>query len=235
MDANRWWLALPICLGLAGFARSAEEAIQPLDAIQQRAQDFLAQQHRATTDPPQIQIKPLDPRLRLPKCGTALEAFFPSGAKAFGNTSVGVRCPGSRPWTVYQSANVRVYQPVLVASRSLPKGTVLSPADLKAERRDLTTLAGGYETVSDNLLGKQLRQALPAGTVVSPQAVKALPLIRQGETVTLLIRQGGMEVRSSGVALSDAESGQRLRVRNETSKRVVEGTATASRQVEVGP
>lgn len=235
MAQNRGWLALPICLGLLGSAWSAEEAIQPLDDIQQRARDFLAQQHRAGGELPQVQMKTLDPRLRLPKCAAELEAFFPSGAKPFGNTSVGVRCPGSRPWTVYQSANVRLYRPVLVASRYLSKGTVLSAADLKAERRDLSALVGGYETAPDNLLGKQLRRALPAGTAVSPQAVKTLPLIRQGETVTLRIRQGGMEVRSSGVALSDAESGQRLKVRNEASRRVVEGTATASREVEVGP
>ena len=92
-----------------------------------------------------------------------------------------------------------------------------------------------YATTSENLLGKQLRRALPAGAVVVPQAVKGVPLIRQGETVTLVMRQGGMEVRSSGIALGDAELGQRLRVRNESSKRVVEGTATASRLVEVGP
>ncbi|MBL8251744.1 MAG: flagellar basal body P-ring formation protein FlgA [Candidatus Competibacter sp.] len=235
MAQHRGWMALPLCLGLLGSARAAEDAIQALDAIQQRAHAFLADHHRQRTEAPQIQMRALDPRLRLPKCGTPLEAFFPSGAKAFGNTSVGVRCPGSRPWTVYQSVNVRVYEPVLVASRSLPKGTVLGPADLKAERRDLSALAGGYETAPDNLLGKQLRQPLSAGTAISPQAVKVLPLIRQGETVTLLMRQGGMEVRSSGVALSDAESGQRLRVRNEASKRVVEGTATANREVEVGP
>jgi flagella basal body P-ring formation protein FlgA len=43
-----------------------------------------------------------------------------------------------------------------------------------------------------------------------------------------------MEITSSGVALSDAELGQRVRVRNETSKRVVEGTAAADHRVEVG-
>lgn len=230
------WLAgsLTLCCGLTLPAGAAEEAIQPLDAIRQRASEFLASQHRNRAQPPDIQLKELDPRLRLPKCAVALEAFLPGGAKPFGATSVGVRCRGARPWTVYQRAHVRVFEQVLVASRFLAKGTVLSPADLQAERRELSTLTE-YATTSENLLGKQLRRALPAGAVVVPQAVKGVPLIRQGETVTLVLRQGGMEVRSSGIALGDAELGQRLRVRNESSKRVVEGTATASRHVEVGP
>ena len=66
---------------------------------------------------------------------------------------------------------------MLVASRFLAKNTILSPADLQAERRELSTLTE-YATTSENLLGKQLRRALPAGAVVVPQAVKGVPLIR---------------------------------------------------------
>ena len=122
----------------------------------------------------------------------------------------------------------------MVASRFLTKGTVLAATDLRAERRDLSILTSGYETRPENLIGKRSRRALAAGIVISPQAVKTVPPIKEGETVTLVIRQGGMEITSSGVALSDAELGQRVRVRNETSKRVVEGTAAADHRVEVG-
>jgi len=236
MGTNRWLpTILSICCGLAAPAwAAAEETIQPLETIQQQVYEFLTAQHRNRAEPPQIRLSNLDPRLRLPKCGAALEAFLPGGAKTAGNTSVGVRCPGPRQWTVYQNANVRIFDRVLVSSHFLPKGTVLNATDLKLERRELSALLSGYETEPERLTGKQLRRALMAGAVVAPQALKALPLIKQGETVTIVMRQGGMEVRSSGIALEDADLGERLRVRNETSKRVVEGTVTASRRVEVG-
>jgi len=235
MAAHRWLpRILSIYCGLAIPAWAADETIHPLDDIQRQARDFLSAQHRDRAEPPDIRLHDLDPRLRLPKCGAALEAFLPGGAKSLGATSVGVRCPGPRPWTVYQRAGVRIFDRVLVAGRFLVKGTVLSAVDLKIERRELAALPGGYETVPEHLLGKQLRRALPAGAVIAPQAVKALPLIRQGETVTLVILRGGMEVSSSGVALNDAEQGQRVRVRNEASQKVVEGTATAGGRVEVG-
>lgn len=236
MRMNRRLLGVLLhCCGLAApLGTTADEAIQPLDTIQRQAREFLAAQHRNRAEPPEIRLNDLDPRLRLPKCGAPLEAFLPGGAKPVGNTSVGVRCPGARPWTVYQRAGVRIFDQVLIARRFLAKGTILSAVDLKAERRELSALVGGHETNPENLIGKQLRRALAAGAVVAPQAVKAIPLIKQGETVTLVIRQGGMEVSSSGIALSDAEPGQRVRVRNATSKRVVEGTVTASGRVEVG-
>ena len=231
MRTNGW---LPAILLTCGGLATADETIQPLPTIQQQAHEFLAAQHRNRAEPPQIRLNDLDPRLRLPKCGAQLEAFLPGGAKTMGNTSVGVRCAGPRPWTIYQSASVSLFDQVLVASRFLAKGTVLSAADLRIERRELSALPSGYETAPDHLIGKQMRYALPAGMVVAPQSVKVAPLIKQGETVTLVSRQGGMEVRSSGVALSGADVGERVRIRNETSKRVVEGTVTANRQVEVG-
>lgn len=230
------WLCrlLLVCCGIPALAWAAEEAIQPLEGIRQAAQQFLLAQPRAGKEPPEIQLTDLDPRLRLPKCPLHLEVFLPSGAPTTGNLSVGVRCPGPPSWTVYQRASVRIFGDVLVASRFLAAGTILGRADFRIERRDLTTLAGSYETVPDHLLGKRLRSAFVAGAVISPHAVKTVPLVRQGETVTLVVRQGGMEVSSSGTALSDAELGQRVRVRNEGSKRVVEGTVTAQRRVEVG-
>ena len=225
--------ALLVGCGLTVLAM-ADEAIQPLETISHQVREFLVAQHRLRAESPQIELTNLDPRLRLAKCGVALEAFLPGGAKTVGSTSVGVRCAGPQPWTVYQRATVRVFDQVLVAGRFLRRGTILSAADLRRERRDLSALPGGYETVPDALIGKQLQQALNAGAVIPPQIVKTPPAIRQGETVTLVVRQGGMEITSSGIALSDAGLGERLRVRNQTSKRVVEGTAMSNHRVEVG-
>lgn len=218
--------------GLAAFAM-ADNALQPLDDIPRVVYAFLTAQHQHRTEPPQIRLQPLDPRLRLPKCRAALEAFLPSGAKNIGNASIGVRCPDPA-WTIYQRATIHVHDAVLVASHFLRRGAILSAADFRPERRELSALPGGYETDSAQLIGKQLRQALMAGMVISPRAVKIPPAVRQGEIINLVARYGGMEVTSSGVALSDAGIGERVRVRNEASQRVVEGIVTDQRRVEVG-
>lgn len=218
--------------GLAAFAM-ADSALQPLDDIPRTVQTFLMAQHQHRAEPPEIRLQPLDPRLRLPKCRAALEAFLPSGAKNVGNASIGVRCPDPA-WIVYQRAEIRVYDQVLVANRFLRRNAIVSAADLRTERRELSTLPGGYETDPAQLIGRQLRQAFMAGMVISPRSVKIPSAVRQGDTVTLVARHAGMEVTSSGVALGDAGIGERVRVRNEASQRVVEGTVIDERRVEVG-
>ena len=218
--------------GLATFA-IADDAIQSLEEIPRTVQAFLIEQHQQRAEPPQIRLQPLDPRLRLPKCQTALEAFLPTGAKNVGNASIGVRCLNPA-WTLYQRAEIRVHDLILVANGFLRRNSILRAADFRAERRELSTLPGGYETDPQQLIGKQLRQALMAGMVISPKAVKIPPAVRQGETVTLIAGQNGMHVTSSGIALNDAGIGERVRVRNETSKRVIEGMVIEPGRVEVG-
>lgn len=209
------------------------EMVQPLDAIQQHVRAFILGLHGEKAESLEIHVNSLDPRLRLADCDAELKAFLASGSRRLGNTSVGVRCPGSRPWVVYVSAKVRAFQEVLVAGRFLPRGTQLTHADLKAERRDLTTLAAGYETDVARLVGKGLRRSLREGAVIPPRALKAPDLVKRGERVTIVVNHSGMQVTASGIALRDATQGEYVQVRNETSKRVVEGQVVAARRVQI--
>ena len=213
-------------------ASAADVALQELNQIAQTVHSFLLAQHQQRHEAPQIRLQEQDPRLRLAQCRVALEAFLPSGAKNVGNTTVGVRC-ADPAWTIYQRATVHIYDQVLVAQHFLRRNIILSASDLKAERRELSALPGGYETDPQQLLGKQLRQALMAGMVISPRNVKIPPAIRQGAIITLVVRAGGMEVTSSGIALSEAGIGQRVRVRNSASQRVVEGVVIGEQRVEI--
>jgi flagella basal body P-ring formation protein FlgA len=61
------------------------------------------------------------------------------------------------------------------------------------------------------------------GTVISQQTVKPKKIVRRGEMITLIAVAGSMQVKMNGTALSDASLGQKIRVKNSSPKRVVEG------------
>jgi len=237
MRTRSWFphLLLMSSCGLAAPAFAlADGTIQDLDAIQRTVHAFLLEQHRDRAEPPIIRLQPPDSRLRLAPCGNPLEAFLPGGARTVGNATVGVRCPGPQPWTLYQNANVQVFDRVMVAGRVLNRGAILRAADLRSERRELSALSGGYETAPERLVGKRLQRALTAGAVVPPNAVRRVPVVRRGETVTIVVQSQGMKVSSSGAALDDGYLGERLQVRNPSSERVVEGVVAEGRRIEMG-
>ncbi|MFO1349956.1 MAG: flagellar basal body P-ring formation chaperone FlgA [Gammaproteobacteria bacterium] len=213
---------------------SAAGPLQDLTVVQQRAREFLVARLGHASAAADIRVQSLDSRLSLAECGAQLEAFTPSGARLYGNTSVGVRCCAEpNPWSVYVSAYVRAYGEVVVAARTLARGAIIDDADLKTERRDLTTLAGGFESSTENIVGKQLRRPLQAGEVVATSALLTRPLIKRGEQVTILARSGAVEIKASGIAMRDAALGERLAVRNLASQRIVEGKVVADHRIEI--
>ncbi len=49
----------------------------------------------------------------------------------------------------------------------------------------------------------------------------------------MIVRAGGLSVRTSGIALADAGQDERVRVRNVSSARLLEGVARTADTVEV--
>ena|SRR5690625_4909016 len=82
----------------------AHGPIQSLDSIREIVGEFVRQQH--PNDEVDLVINRLDPRLRLRQCTEALETFSPHAQHRPGHLTVGVRCRGAHPWTLYVPVRV---------------------------------------------------------------------------------------------------------------------------------
>ena len=182
-----------------------------------------------------IRILPaeLDPRLRLTKCDRPLESFSPASVNRGARQTVGVRCNGSVNWTLYVTVKVELTKNVLVANRRLERGEIISKGDFRLEKRMVSGLHGEYIESPDNAVGSVLKLALKRGAVISPRQLRRQPAVTRGSQVIILGRGDGIEVRMSGEALSDGSLGQRIKVRNSSSSRRVEGTVVGRGAVEV--
>ncbi len=205
---------------------AAPAAIQSQDALREAARTFLQTQLVLEADnSAEITLGRLDPRLRLAPCQGPLRPFLPAGARLQGKLNVGVQCPDGKPWTVYLPASIHLYGEVLTTSRPIGRGEILRADDVRPRRQELGRLAGGYFRRDDAVVGKRAVRALPAGTPLDPRMLKAPRVIQRGDAVSILVSLGGLQVRSRGKALADAARGERLSVRNLSSKRIVEGIA----------
>lgn len=214
-------------------ATTTTASVQPLASIEQAARDFLEQQVREIDGKPLVTVSNVDSRLRLPLCDTALEGFAPPSARNIGNVTVGVRCDGSHPWTVYIAGRVELMRPVLVLVRPIRRGHPLSAADIQLEDRDASKLMDGYLTSIEAAVGMEARSPLRAGFVLNANVLTPPLLVRRGERVTVLAQSGGFEVRSEAEALENGSRGDLISVRNLRSSRIVEGIVSGSGLIEV--
>lgn len=215
-------LCLFILLG-PGTAWASER--QSHEAILEAARSLLAAEASSSHPDARIEIETgrLDPRLLLPACPAPLEAFRTTSTPPAGNLTVGVRCPSGTGWTVYAPATVSVHVPVVVLARAQTRGAILTSDDIRIDERNIGALSGGYLLDPSRALGMELRRNLPVGTVLTANAVTAARIIQRGQSVTLIAEGASVTVRMNGEALEDGTAGTRIRVRNLSSKRVVEG------------
>jgi len=218
-----WQQKLTLFVSLFLALQVSASTMHNIDNIEQVAYEYAFTKALENFDNPQIVMGDLDSRLRLQACESSLEAFSQSTNTGSGNQTVGVKCTAPVQWTVYVPVQIKVFQDVVVASKPLSANKVITSGDVQLKSRDIASLRQGYMSNLKDVIGQELKTPIAMGTVIKPMRIRPQKVVSRGEHVMLLALAGQMEVRMSGTALSDASIGQRVRVKNSSSKRIIEG------------
>src|SRR5699024_8543255 len=204
---------------------AVDNDIQSVESIRAAAEAFVVAPH----DDANVSARAgrLDPRLRLPSCDRPLSTFAATAAAAGGNQSVGVRCEGSRNWTIYVPVKVSRRARVVVLARTVQRDTLLTPEHLDMVTRDVAGLSSGFFTQAEELVGHRVKRSAAAGTVLTPVLVHRPPLIERGDRVTLASGSSAVAVSAPAEALGAGRRGERLRVRNLSSGKVIEAVVVS--------
>ncbi|MFZ0470577.1 MAG: flagellar basal body P-ring formation chaperone FlgA [Thiogranum sp.] len=222
------WQPLKVVAAPPATAWQSHAAIRT--AAQGFLQAFVGDQHQGRS---RVKLGQLDHRLQLKACHTPLEAFMPPGGRAMGNTTVGVRCPDQGGWSIYVSARIDVFGPVLVASQPLARGTRIEASDLELLERNLSNLPYGYYSDKQAAVGLLAKRTIATTTVITPTMLQEPTLVKRGERVSIIAENGPLKIRSSGKALRDGKSGEVIGIRAEGSRRTVEAVVVSEGVVKV--
>lgn len=207
------------------------DEFQDLDRIVEAVSGFAveagASRSARTGDVYKVEVGALDTRLRLAACDKELTVYAPPGTRPMGNITVGVRCNGARPWSLYVPVTIRLFGEAVVAARPLMGTTVLTAQDVRLAQVELSAGAAGALTDLQQVVGKVLRRPLLADAVVTVDSAEEPRLVRRNEQVVLVAEGAGLEVRMQGKALADGVAGDLIKVRNLGTKRVIEGIVMA--------
>ncbi|HBG30542.1 MAG TPA: flagella basal body P-ring formation protein FlgA [Gammaproteobacteria bacterium] len=217
---------------LMGFGAAAA-AESPVN-VQIRAAVEAALQAQWPDQTLEIDLIAPDARLNLSPCERplAIEPLRPGPLRSAATLSVVCDAPESS-WRVYVPARISAMGEVLVASRPLPAGTVLTAQDVTLARRRMTDLSYGYLKHAEAAVGSTLRRPVTEGAVILPSQLAQAVVVRRGQQVVIEAASGSIRVQGNGEALADGLAGRRLKVRNGASGRIVEGTVQADGRVRV--
>ena len=118
-------LSTPLALAQQSAApRPGVPASQNLAALRTVVEHYLQGQSAGLAGTASVEVRALDPRTSLPACADP-QAFQQPGARAWGNTTVGVRCSAPTAWTVYVQAKVTVQGEYVAAAVPLAQGQLV--------------------------------------------------------------------------------------------------------------
>lgn len=249
----RWFLLLGLgccavfASGLWGSAWAKSKAerapvVEPSaeESLQRSVKKWVSEQQKTPVE--QLEMAPLDARLKLQSCAAPLVFDTPFSAPE----TVRVRCsqpvwqlyvkvspkPGAKPLVASPreatpkeaAAGKPVQRQMLVATAVLPRGTVLNQTHVALADAD-TSMTGSpaFEAVADVLYSELVRDLRP-GQPVRVQDVRPTVLVKRGQQVLLTVGQSqGFQITARVEALQDGRMGEKVQLKNSESGKILTG------------
>jgi flagella basal body P-ring formation protein FlgA len=224
---------LPLLFILFTQAGTGQPSIQQQDFAEIRLaveQFFLTQTIRVSGQKI-INVGKIDSRLNLAACAQP-EPFLPTGSRAWGKTTVGVRCTSPTQWTIYIQVEIKIIADYIVTTTQISQGQQIQTSNLTKLRGDLSYLPSDVVIDETQAIGKTANISLRSGVALRMDSLRNQLAVQQGQAVRLISTGPNFQVATEGQALSNASEGQAVQVRT-LSGQVIRGTAKSSGIVEV--
>ncbi|NVD73853.1 flagellar basal body P-ring formation protein FlgA [Duganella sp. BJB488] len=204
---------------------------QDAAALKRSVEQFLQVQSGGLPGQVTVAVGAIDPRMNLAACPDP-QAFFMPGARAWGKTTVGVRCATPTAWTVYIQATVTVVGEYIASAAPLAQGQAIEASQLVTLKGDLTALPAGIATDMGQVIGRSTNISLPPGTPLRLDTLRSKPVVQSGQLVRLVSSGNGFSVSAEARAMSTAGDGQVVQVKTSGGQQIT-GIAKAGGLVEV--
>lgn len=216
--------ALLILLAIPSLAFASPPIFESHQSIKQYASDFIDSKLNKTAGKFTIQIQDIDQRLKLKKCNNDIIIKLVSEPIKPGRNTLSVSCTPDSTWRIFMTAHVKLFTFVLISKRPLSKGHLIQKNDVLLKKINVTNLRSAYLTRPDTAINKVLKRRINEGSVISVNNLSEPILIKRGDSVTILAKTNGFEISMKGTALVNGGQGDKIKVRNTRTKKVIQAT-----------
>lgn len=157
------------------------------------------------------------------KCSEALSIIAMKQLRP-GNNSVEVNCAHRRSWSLMINADIEVWRDVVVLRDHIARGERITPLHLVLQKRDIADLQRGYFTSFAQVTNNVSKRSLRAGAALNPSMVNLPILVKRGQAITLRANRVGFSVDMKGLALKKGRQGDKIKVKNSSSGKMLYGT-----------
>jgi flagella basal body P-ring formation protein FlgA len=170
---------------------------------------------------------------QLKKCDIPLEYSFQEQFVISSRATIKAICNGNNPWTFYIPISLKIYQPVVVTNRPMSKDELITTDTISLKEVDITNLNQGFFSDPNLAVGQISRFPMKAGSILTPQSIVKNKLIKRGDRLNIIVEDAELSVYMQGESLEDGSLGDNIKVRNISSKKIIEATIVAPGKVQI--
>ncbi len=146
------------------------------------------------------------------------------------HTTVKITCPDPDSWSIYVRVRVKKLLPVVVASQSLSKNQILNIENTKILYLGKSRIKSGSFSLPAPLYGSRLKRNISKNKVIKNRDIC---IVCKNDKVNIFAKNNRLSIKTSGIALSDANIGSTIRVKNIQTQRVVVGVVKGLKNVQI--
>ncbi|MDG6777591.1 flagellar basal body P-ring formation chaperone FlgA [Thiomicrorhabdus sp. zzn3] len=203
---------------------------QPLEAIHSQALEFLKQKVDQKLHNPKIHLKKLSSRIRLPRCETPLQIHDRTPNKIAGRVTLGIKCKNPA-WQTFLSATIEGELAAVISTQGILKQAVIKPEDVKQVYVNYKKVGDDSLISAEKAIGMRAKKAIGPNEILTIRDLQPPYWVFKKHPVNLISKIGTVEVKTKGVALSDAVEGEQVQVENSATGKTVRGIVIAPNTV----
>lgn len=131
------------------------------------------------------------------------------------------------------SGRIEYITKVPVLRENLNNGSIIGANDIDYINLPQKNIKPGIVLKAEDLIGMTPRRVILAGQVIQTNDYESPRMVARGDIVTMAFNNNGLSLTAEGKALEHGSKGDRIRVMNTGSNRVVTGEVTNTKEITV--
>ncbi len=171
----------------------------------------------------------------IPQGNVLLDCKLPGGKKRIGR--VQFRCLVKVNRIIKKRlrlvADVKVTYDIYKSTRSLKRGHIIQPQDVKLIRVKSDRVIRNLASDAGEIIGHRLVRNLDEGGTILTHILRKVPLVKNGDRILIIAQKGALRVTAPGVVKENGFKNDTIRVENIHSRKIVFGKVINSRTIQI--
>ncbi|MCW8931226.1 MAG: flagellar basal body P-ring formation chaperone FlgA [Gammaproteobacteria bacterium] len=190
--------------------------------IRDTAIEFVRSQIPEDINIKKITAGKIDSRIQFKQCTEALEASSSRKKRIAKNWTISIRCYGETPWSIHIPIKAQLTRNMIVSKTTITRGEMITQDKIMLMEQEITRQNQKHFSDANNVTGREARRTISPKRVINSSMIQEAVLVHKKESVLIYAKGQKIQISMKGTALKNGRYNEMIKVRNNSSNKIIE-------------